>query len=220
MPVNEGTLIQYALGILDARENQAIQRQIAASFELQDELIMIKDTLQYISLAETPIAPSEHTRNKVLSSIHKKTRFDGFIARFAALFDLDQPTSQQLLKKIDTYSANTWESTVFPGVAIMKFPGGHKVTEATCGIVQVKSGTLFPAHEHQGDESNLVLQGYARDDKGNILRAGDLFHLPAGSRHSFRILGDESFIFAVVLEKDNRWLFVKTLVDLLRIKKR
>ena len=101
----------------------------------------------------------------------------------------------------------------------MKFSGGPNVESATCGIVQVKSGVLFPAHQHQGDEQILVLQGFAKDDQSRVLSAGDRLNFKAGSKHSFRILSEENFVFAVVLNKKNKWLLGKTLLDLLRVKK-
>ena len=219
MPINETILTQYALGILDDEESRAIQREISASPTLQKELIMIRQALQPLALAEKPIHPSDHLRNNVLSSIRDQTRFDGFIERFADFFDLDRPTSENFLVKIDLESDPVWKSTLFPGVTLMKFSGGSRVAMATCGIIRVKPGKLFPAHQHQGNEEILVLQGEARDDKGYIFAPGDRFHFSAGSRHSFHILGDETFVFAVVLDKKNKWLWIKTLIDYLQLKK-
>ena len=220
MPVNETTLTQYALGILDYEEYRAIQTKISASPTLQKELVMIRHALQPLALAEKPIHPSNHLRNKILSSIRDQTQFDGFIERFADFFDLNRPTSQNLLAKINLESDSLWKSTLFPGVTIMKFSGGSRVAMATCGIVQVKPGKLFPAHQHQGNEEILVLQGEARDDKGYIFAPGDRFHFSAGSRHSFYILGDETFVFAVVLDKKNKWLWIKTCIDYLQLNKK
>ncbi len=220
MLVDEEQLTQYALGILDEGEQKAIEREIATSFELQKELVVISNSLQNIAFAETPLLPSDSLRDLVLQSINKKTRFDGFIERFADLFDLDNLTSQSLLKKIDHTANRAWESTLLPGVKIMKFPGGPRVSAATCGIVQVKPGKFFPAHQHQGNELILVLQGRALDDNASVLAAGDRFNFDTGSSHSFRIIGDETFVFAVVLHKENKWLWIKSLIDLLHIKKR
>ena len=63
----------------------------------------------------------------------------------------------------------------------MKFAGGPVVASATCGIVQVKPGKLFPAHQHQGDETILVVQGTARDDQAKELTVGDKLSFSAGS---------------------------------------
>lgn len=219
MLVDEAKLTQYALGILDDGEDRVVQREVAASPALQKELVTIRNTFQHIAFAEKPLCPSDGLRKLVLDSILDETRFDGFIERFAELFDLDNLTSKNLLAKIDHASDYAWESTFFPGVKIMKFPGGPRVALATCGIVQVKPGKLFPAHQHQGDERILVLQGIARNDNNRVFAAGDMFNFHEGSSHSFRIISDENFVFAVVLYKENKWLWVKTLIDYLRIKK-
>ena len=218
MPIDEEILIQYALGILDGREDKAVQQEITASPALQKELASIHNALQHVALAEKPLSPSERLRNLVLDSTREKTRYNGFIERFSDLFDLDKLTSKNLLSKIDHVSDNDWESTLFSGVNIMKFAGGPRVASATCGIVQVKPGKLFPAHQHQGEESLFVLKGVARDDAAREFSAGDMLLFSAGSQHSFRILGDETFVFAVVLQKKNKWLLFKTLIDHFRIK--
>ncbi len=219
MPIDEATLNQYALGILDEHEMQKVQEEIATSPELQHELDAIQLALSQIAMAETPVLPNAGLRTTVLDSIKEETRFNGFIDRFSSLFDLDQSASAKLLAKIDAVSGNEWESVLFPGVDIMKFSGGPSVASATCGIVQVKSGKLFPAHQHQGDEQILVLAGSARDDHNREFNAGDSCLFQSGSRHSFRITSNEPFVFAVVLYRKNKWLFWKTIVDSLRINK-
>jgi len=218
MPVDDAILTQYALGILDDEEYKTVQEEITASPVLQKELASIQNTLQTVALAEKPIHASTNLRNSVLGSIQEKTRYDGFIDRFAGLFDLDRLSSINLLSKIENILDKDWESTPFSGVNIMKFAGGPQVATATCGIVQVKPGKLFPAHQHQADEKILVLKGVAQDDKGKDFRAGDMFLFSAGSQHSFRIIGDETFVFAVVLQKDNKWLLMKTILDTLYVK--
>lgn len=220
MHVDEATLTEFALGILSPAESCVVQKEIDASISLQEELASIQHALQYIGQSEPALTSSDHAREMVLDSINDHTRFAGFLQRFADLFDLNTQVSQQLLDKIDQLTDSAWESTPFPGVTIMKFPGGPSVATATCGIVQVEPGKLFPAHQHQADELTLILQGSARDDSGNILAAGDISHSLAGSSHSFRILGEEIFVFAVVLYKNNKWLLVKTLVDYFQIKKK
>lgn len=220
MPIDEATLTQYALGILDKAESKIVRREISASPALQAELVLIEQSLQQLAVAEKPRDPGHRLRNKVLNSIQDNTRYHGFIERFAALFDLDKLISEKLLAKIDQPMDKDWETTLFPGVNIIQFAGGPRVASATCGIVQVKPGKLFPAHQHQAGESLLVLKGTALDDKQKKLSAGDMVHFTAGSSHSLRILGEESFVFAVVLQKKNKWLLFKTLIDYMRIKKR
>jgi len=213
MQIDEEILLHYALGILDKAQTKKVQRKIATSPALQSELASIQNALESVSLAEKPVQPSPHLRALILNATLDKTRFDGFIERFTALFDLDEETSHNLLKQIDNAAHANWQSTPFPGVKILKFPGGQQVSTATCGLVQVQPGKIFPAHQHQAKESNLILQGEARDDQRKAYKPGDIFDFTAGSRHSFRCISDDPFIFAVVLYKDNKWLWGKTLMD-------
>ncbi len=219
MSIDETTLTQYALGLLEQGEYKMVHQEIIASTTLQQELVVIQNSLQQIAVTEKPLQPSHHLRNRILDSIHADTRYHGYIERFTILFDLDKLTSKKLLAKIEQRSDTTWKSTPFPGVNIMEFVGGPLVSESTCGIVEVESGKLFPAHEHQGDERMLVLQGTAVDDQQQTFSVGDIVQYCAGSRHSFRSIGDQSFLFAVVLQKKNKWLWVKTIMDQFRIKK-
>ena len=219
MPIDETKLTEYALGILADHESRKLKKIIAQSEELQKELREIESTLGILAQAEASITPSPNVRQLILNSTQTETRFSGFLNRFAAMFDLDQQAAEGLMAKIDQTNLKCWESTAIPGVRILKFNGGPKVAAATCGIVQVAPGKLFPAHRHRSEELVLVLQGQAKDDSGNILSAGDRFVSGAGSKHSFRILGDEVFIFAVLLPKNNQWLWGKTLMDHFRVKK-
>lgn len=213
MPVDQEKLTQYALGILDGAEYKMIRQEILRSTELQNELTALRVSLETIALAEKPRKPSESLRSLVLDSIQKNTRFDGFKERFARLFDIDLTTAQNLLEKINSAAPDAWQSTLLPGVTKLEFPGGPKVASATCGLVQARPGTIFPAHQHQGEERILVLQGTASDDSGKIFAVGDVFQFPPGSRHTFRIIGDETCVFAVVIFKKNKWLWFKTLLD-------
>ena len=219
MPIDEAILTQYALGILDEKEYKIVEQEVIESPALQKDLVSIQNVLEQIAFAEKPHSPNDCVRELVLDCTRKKSRYNGFIKRFSVLFDLDKLTSKELVSKIDNFSDTDWESTPIPGVSIMKFVGGPKVASATCGIVQVKPGKLFPAHEHQDDEKILVLNGVAQDDHGNVFQPGDMFLFTKTSRHSFCIIGDQTFIFAVVLNKENKWLLFKTLIDNLRIKK-
>ena len=49
------------------------------------------------------------------------------------------------------------------------------------------------------DERLVAQVGGAEEDSGAIFRPGDIFHRPANSRHGFRALPGEPFLFAVIL---------------------
>lgn len=219
MVIDETALTEYALGILSPTESDKVKKAVARSPELQKELSEIEITLQAVAQSEPVIAPTPMLRQRIADAIRHESRFNGFLERFADMFDLDKQTSESLLEKIDHPQLECWEASTLPGINVMRFSGGAKLVGATCGIVQVAPGKLFPAHRHQGEEQVFVLQGQANEDSGRQLSAGDRVILAAGSRHSFRVSSDEVFIFAVILSKENRWLWRKTLSDHFRLKK-
>lgn len=218
MSVNQETLMLFALDALDESESLSIAKKIKASAKLQAQLQDIQESLTPISQSVTPRPPSANVRQSLLDSIQSKTRFQGFLDRFSQLFDIETHYSQKLLDKLNNFTDSGWEKTAFPGVLILKFTGGSRVSAATCGIVYVESGKLFPAHQHQDKEEFLVLQGCAKDDKNQFIYTGDQFVFAKNSRHSFQAVSKEAFIFAVVLHKENKWLWIKTALDYLKLR--
>lgn len=221
MQIDETVLIEYALGILDLDKLQKVERAVERSEDLRSELALIMESLQIVAVAGQPVDASQQLRNKVISiaGADHNHPFSGFVERFAKLFDLSKTRTDELLAKIHDMADPAWQSIPFPGVTILKFDGGPAVSAATCGIVAVTAGTLFPAHRHSADEAMLVLQGEAIDDQGNVLSVGDQCLFKVGSSHSFRVISDQSFIFGVVLHKNNQWLWLKTLLDIFRLRK-
>ncbi|MGR9108277.1 MAG: cupin domain-containing protein [Gammaproteobacteria bacterium] len=213
MTIDESLLVQYALGLLDHAQATPVDKALKDSTELQSRLAEIQETLNILAFAEAPLAPDPSVRERVLASIEPKRRFEGFRDRFAALFDLGNDAAMGLLAKIDTAKAGEFASSLLPGVSVLKFSGGPRVASATCGLIRVTADTLFPRHRHHGVERVLVLQGRAREHSGRLLQPGDLLLSEAGSEHTFLTLGPEPFVFAVLLEKDNQWLLLKTLFD-------
>ena len=215
MKFDDDILIQFALGSLDAETSRALIKKLAVSTSLREQLQDIQATLANVPLAEPPVQASNALRELILGSIEQETCFDGFVERFANLFDLEDSQAKSLLDKIDRVARRPWKATIIPGVRILKFPGGPRVADATCGIVSVRENQLFPSHQHRSDEWLLVLQGTARDDKGHTLQAGDLLHAEPGSTHTLQTYGETPFVFAVILKKPNKWLIGRTILDYL-----
>lgn len=55
---------------------------------------------------------------------------------------------------------------------------GHQVV-----LVRSAPGVSGPAHEHEGPEEFLVLDGTFTDNDGTTFKAGDFVHYDAGSKH-------------------------------------
>jgi len=147
-----------------------------------------------------PLEPSETLRERVLASIDPATRLEGFLARFAALFDLEEPRARDVLAAADAPATPGWETTPLPGLRLFHFKGGPRVATADCGLVQLAPGTLFPRHRHLGLEWNLILSGSAEESDGSLWQPGDLVIRETDSVHGFRALEGEPLLFAVVLE--------------------
>jgi anti-sigma factor ChrR (cupin superfamily) len=147
-----------------------------------------------------PERPSDELRRRVLASIEPGSRLAGFVARMAKLFDLPEERARELLAAADQVTGPGWVDAPAPGVRLYHFKGGPRVDAADCGLVHLAAGTAFPRHRHLGVEWNLALSGCAEEDGGERWLPGDLVIRETDSVHGFRAVGDEPFLFAVVLE--------------------
>lgn len=147
--------------------------------------------------------PSAGLRERVLRAVDRATdsgaRLDGFLERTLHFFDLSADRARELLEAAAAPQATGWSDFSVPGVRLYHFDGGPRVAEADCGLVHLAPGVAFPLHRHIGDEWSLVLSGSAEESGGARWEPGDLVHRAAGTAHSFRAVGDEAFVFAVVL---------------------
>jgi len=127
-------------------------------------------------------------RDRILSKAVLKGRLAHFAERVAALLDIDPLTAQQLLDRVG-------DSTLFneplPGIGFYMVDGGSAVADCIRTFVRVRAGLEFPAHEHLGAETFLVIQGALEDPaRGVTVSAGEMQYLPAGSMHAFRVRED------------------------------
>lgn len=211
MTIDDTQLTELALGLSALDQREALERALRASPNLQRRFAQIHAALESVALNQPAIMSGDALRQRVMQAIEPATRFAGFVERCAALFDLDAERARELLSSIDDATQPGWRASGIPGVTILKFSGGPRVANATCGLVRVKPGRLFPAHRHRGAERVLVLQGFARDDAGHLFAPGDIARWHAGSSHTLRATDDAPLVFAVALEKPNRWLVWQTM---------
>jgi putative transcriptional regulator len=213
MDLDETVLIQYALNILDEPDSAVVDRALATSANLRGRFYEIQEALNILPHAETPMEISPGLRERILASLEPEARFEHFNQRFAELFDLDESEARRLLTKIDHAETNEWVSVFLPGVSVLRFKGGPSAATSTCGLVSVKPNIIFPRHRHLDKECVLVLQGGARENSGHLLQPGDLLISTAGSEHTFKTLGPEPFVFAVLLQNEIKWLILPSLLD-------
>lgn len=144
-----------------------------------------------------PVEPGDALRRRVLAAIDPRTRFEGFVSRFAELFDLSEARSREILAEAHDPSAGSWEGAPLPGLRLLHFQGGERMTEADCGLVHIERGVRFPNHRHLGEEWTLVLAGSAEEDTGAVWLPGDLIYRDASCVHAYRVQDDEPLLIAV-----------------------
>ena len=201
MQLTETTLIDFALGLLDAAERQAVERELISSPALQEELLAIEETLtEGVALSAEPVSPSDHVRTKLLASLQPQTRFAGMLDRVARFFDVGIEQAQSWLDTVSTVPTTPWEAGPIPGISLLHLDGGPRVADAVnCGIVHLTPESSFPFHRHIGDEWSLIIQGSFQEPDGTLAQPGDLLHRAQDSAHEFRAASDEPLVFAVVL---------------------
>ncbi|MEZ4401118.1 MAG: cupin domain-containing protein [Kofleriaceae bacterium] len=183
----------YALGALDPAETAQVERALAAEPALVAELAALEQAAGDLLVGLVPVAPSPSLRARLLAST--ESRFERFVARFAALFDVAADRARELLALVDRPDA--WEPGPGPGSALIHFTAGPAFAGADTGFVRLEPGARFAKHRHGGREHNLVLAGRAHDTLAGDLGPGDEAIAEADTVHDFYTVGDEPFIFAV-----------------------
>ena len=147
------------------------------------------------------LRPSDGLRERVLASVEPASRFEGFVPRFARLFDVSEARAREILAvATDTDPRQGWVDTPLPGVRLYHFAGGPRVAAADCGLVRVDAGLPFPNHRHLGREWNFILTGGFDDSSGESFLPGDLLVRETDTTHAFRAQAGEPLLMAVVLE--------------------
>lgn len=141
------------------------------------------------------------------------TPFEGYVDKVMSMFDLGVEQARAILIKAASRADDTFAPCGIPGVRLFYFQGGARAANATCGILKIRAGTIFPAHEHQAGEHVVILQGAAIESTGRCYRAGDVIYHQKGTRHSFRVAGNEPMFLAVLLERPNKWLKGQIILD-------
>lgn len=196
-PQRTAQLAELVLELLSPEDRARVEADLATDPTGLAELELLRRSAGILALACAAVAPSPRLRERVLGSIEASTRFAGFRSRIARLFEFSAERADEILAAIGNPSAG-WVDFL-AGVRLLHFEGGSRVAHADCGLVEVAPEATFPAHEHRGDEWSLVLQGRAEEDTGVIFEPGDLVLRNERTAHSFRALGPEPFVFAVVL---------------------
>ena len=160
-----------------------------------DQLARLEAELE-IATEGAPIEPPPSSlRDAVLGLTSMGTRFDGFVARVAELFDLSLDEARSLCRGIDEHAS--WGPGPGPGIRMRRVKGGARTDGSKCMLVALDPPHVFPEHAHEGEETQLYLAGIAADAEGHEWLPGDVERRRDGERHVITALGDEVCVTAV-----------------------
>jgi len=200
MTIDDALLTEYALGTLDRKTCQELERMLDSDSVLERRLIELQNVFQVFSTPAFTQSPSDSLKTRLFKSLEPATRFAGFATRLAELFDLSEKRIHTLLAAVDKSPQGPWVESGVSNVLFMHFEGGPAVATADCGLVRMDAGCLFPTHTHLGTERSMVLQGEVEENGSRIYYPGDMMAVQAaGDAHTIRSLGEEPLILAVVL---------------------
>jgi len=155
--------------------------------------------LGFAALTDTlpAVPPPALLRDRILDDARPGDRLARFVMPIASLLDIEPAAARTLLARIDDPSA--WFE-LLPGISVLLADGGPNVRGALRAFVKVRAGTEFPLHEHFGEESVMIMQGYYADSaSGDVFGPGDTPIQPRGSQHSFRVLADGPDLLGLVV---------------------
>lgn len=148
-----------------------------------------------------PVTPPVAARAGLLASLISVPRFDRYAATVADLMDVGLEAARALLAKID----GTWDPGLLEGMEQIDIAGGPRVERAITGFIRLPGGAAFPFHEHVGDESVLILQGYYVDDDGTDHGPGEVVRMAGGTAHGFRVIdGGTDLVYLAVIQEGVR----------------
>jgi putative transcriptional regulator len=182
----------YALGVLAPEEVAAVERALREQPHLAHDVAEYRATTGELASMLTPIKPSAHVRQRLMSSVGGG-RFEKFLSAFGRIFDVTAEAGREVLAWIE--DPTKWE-VMNPTCRVIHFPAGPACAGADTGIVCISPGGTFPYHGHSGIEITLVLAGAALGSDGRVLRAGDEITEEPGHAHELTNTGDGDFIYA------------------------
>ena len=150
-------------------------------------------------LAVEPASPASELKARLMDSVRSTHRFDDLELLVAELADVPPRDAAALLLAVDT--DDVWDRGAALGVDVFHFTGGPKVRDAITGFIRMSPGGTFPEHEHVGDEAVLVMTGTIADSGGTLYQPGDVARMSAGSRHSFRAVGQTRLLLMTVVQR-------------------
>jgi anti-sigma factor ChrR (cupin superfamily) len=186
-------LWEYALGSLTEAEREEVARHVAGCPACAVQLRDAEEALAMVGLDLPPVAPSPRVFDRLMASTQGP--FEGVLDKVSRMWDLGR---DQVRALFDWMKTAGWEPSGIPGVDLLHVTPGPAAAHADAGYVRYAPGTQFPAHEHMGDELQLIMEGVIVDDSGTTFRVGDTMFKPLGSSHAFNV-GPDGCLIALSL---------------------
>ena len=193
--LDEADLWEHALKAAEPADRARCELHLAHCAECRGKLATVAAAGALLGYALPPVAPEPALRARLNRALEAGPLWR-HVDALAALFDLDADASARQLGRLA--AADAWKPGPIPGLRVRLARAGAACAGAYTGFLRLAPGGRFPAHEHLGAESTLVLAGSLRQNDGRELHAGELLVLPVGAAHDFVALPGEDCIAAVL----------------------
>ncbi|HEY2736177.1 MAG TPA: cupin domain-containing protein [Polyangiales bacterium] len=148
------------------------------------------------TLPDSDATPSDGQRARVLAALDPYERFARFEDAVAQLLKISRAEAATALRRID--DPTVWRQPA-PGARYLPIAGGPDSDFVFSGFLRVEAGATFPPHEHLGEEITFVLQGaFEESVSGEVFGPGQPSIMPAGSRHTFRVLAEGPHLIGLI----------------------
>lgn len=144
--------------------------------------------------------PPATVRARLLERVAGVDRHAPFIARVAALFELDESATSELLSSLASPSSR-WRPGPTAGTAWLPVASPLRARGVQTLFLRVDGGGSFPTHRHLGAETVLVLEGAFSSSDGARVAAGDSQSMAEGSAHALIVAPGDSCVCAVRVDR-------------------
>jgi quercetin dioxygenase-like cupin family protein len=196
--VPDTSIEEILLSCRSASDVTRREAELLAAGARPEEIAAARDALAALGATEVE-ADAPALRGRLLASVGRVGRYGRFADRLARLFDLPVEKVVKLIAKLDDPKA--WQPWL-DGVQMIPVVPGPAYEGAAAGFGRLRPGARFPLHDHNGDETTVVLDGGFRNlDDGTEVWRGEELWRPAGTEHEFLVLEGRDCIAAVCAQK-------------------
>lgn len=185
-PHVDDRLYELHLGMLSPEEGAAVDAHLAECAACRAGVSEVARSLEMIPVALAPRPVPTTLRRRLIDAIEGPLRYLPFTRRVAALFDVSEPRSEELLRSVAD-PATEWIPGPVPGMGILPVDPGPSLRGTSTMFLRIEPTVVYPRHRHLGEERVLILEGSLQHDDGRLAVQGDLDVKHVGSTHSFAI---------------------------------